>query len=118
MDSCDCFGCENRDDAVARERREALATQRPPRCAIKHREYRKQHKGVLRVPSSKAKLPKVVADFIHRARGNIVRAHPVNPSMKTGRDIADRFNMQKWFLDASITELNNLEKTINTLEKE
>ena len=118
MDSCDCFGCENRDDAVARERREALATQRPPRCAVKPREYRKRQKGVLRVPSRKAKLSKVVADFIHRARGNIVRAHPVNPSMETGRDIADRFNMQKWFLDASITELDNLDRTINTLEKE
>ena len=43
------------------------------------------------------------------------QAHPVNPSMETGRDIADRFNMQKWFLDASITELDNLDRTINAL---
>ena len=83
----------------------------------KPRGYRKRNKGVLRVPSRKAKLSKVVADFIHRARGNIVRAHPVNPSMETGRDIADRFNMQKWFLDASITELDNLDRTINALHE-
>ena len=118
MDSCDCFGCDNRDDAFARERRKALATQRPPRCSVKPREYKKRPASAVRSPSRQIKLSKIVADFVHRARGNITRAQPVKPSMETGRDIAERFNMQKWFLDASMAELENLDKMIKLLEGE
>ena len=48
-------------------------------------------------------------------RSNIIMAHPVNFFMETERDIADGFNMQKWFLDASITELDNLDRMISAL---
>ena len=42
----------------------------------------------------------------------------VKSSMETGRDIADRFTMYKWFLDVVIAEVAGLERVVETLEGE
>jgi hypothetical protein len=84
---------------------------------VKPREYKKRALSGGREDPRSSKISRIVETFIDRTRGNISRMKAVKSSMETGRDIADRFTMYKWFLDVVTIEVTGLERALARAEE-